>query len=436
MDKTVVELFAGVGGFRCGFNEVEFDGKTVTEKDNWNFVWANQWEPSTSSQAAFDCYEERFGKSVNHVCKDINEIDKTDIPAHTVLVGGFPCQDYSVARSLSNEKGIEGKKGVLWWEIAEVLETKQPPFVLLENVDRLLRSPASQRGRDFGVMLRTLLNYGYAVEWRVINAAEYGFPQKRRRVFIFAYHKSTKYYEKMSKIDYSELIYKEGIFAKTFPIKYNIKKSSQKTLFGDAKISTDEHKDTKFKNKPFEEEVIEISNGFEFHFLNAGCMVDGNIHTYKVKPDYSGNFKTLGELLEDNFDDKYIISSDKLKKWKDLKGSKKIPRKKPNGEEYFYSEGAIAFPDHLDAPARTMLTSESTTNRSSHIIGVDTDNDIYRTLTPMEAERIQMFPDNWTNIENSSMTERRRYFMMGNALVVGIVEKLGKYLEKIVEDED
>ena len=201
MDKTVVELFAGVGGFRCGLNEVTYDGKNVVEKDNWDFIWANQWEPSTISQAAYDCYVERFGKSNEHMNDDIATVDKSEIPNHTLLVGGFPCQDYSVARSLSNEKGIEGKKGVLWWQIAEVLEKKQPPFVLLENVDRLLRSPASQRGRDFGVMLRTLLNYGYSVEWRVINAAEYGFPQKRRRGFIFAYNNSTKYYEKMAKID-------------------------------------------------------------------------------------------------------------------------------------------------------------------------------------------------------------------------------------------
>ena len=444
MDKTVVELFAGVGGFRCGLNhvkEIDENGKAIEDKGNWNFVWANQWEPSTKSQAAYDCYIERFGNDCQGNSKkmntDIAKVDKNkDIPKHTLLVGGFPCQDYSVARSLVNEKGIEGKKGVLWWQIAEVLEEKQPPFVLLENVDRLLRSPASQRGRDFGVMLRTLLKNGYAVEWRVINAAEYGFPQKRRRVFIFAYHESTKYYAKMDKIEYADIIYKEGLFARNFPIKYNIETSSQKTLFGDVKTSTDKHDSIKFNNDIFEEEIIKISDNFEFHFYNAGCMVNGNIHTFKVKPDYSGELKTLGELLEDSFDEKYIISPEKLKKWKELKGSKKIPRTKPNGETYCYSEGAIAFPDHLDAPARTMLTSESTTNRSSHIIGVDEDKDIYRTLTPIEAERIQMFPDNWTNIENTSMTERRRYFMMGNALVVGIVEKLGKDLEKIVEDED
>lgn len=418
MERTVVELFAGVGGFRCGFNEVEFDGKVVKEKNNWNFLWANQWEPSTKTQAAFDCYTERFGEN-SCVCQDIGEIDKTIIPDHTVLVGGFPCQDYSVARSLSNEKGIEGKKGVLWWEIAEVLETKQPPFVLLENVDRLLRSPSTQRGRDFGIMLRSFLDNGYAVEWRVINAAEYGFPQKRRRVFIFAYHKSTSYFKKMSKISAEQIVYTKGIFAENFPIK--------DTILG---------KGRKIISQESFEDIVLVSDEFDFHFFNAGCMVNGNINTYKVESIECKCPTTLGKILEKEVDDKYVISSEKLEKWKYLKGSKKIERKKPNGETYCYSEGAIAFPDYLDVPARTMLTSEGTTNRSSHIIGVDEENDIYRILTPVEAERIQMFPDNWTNIESKAMTERRRYFMMGNALVVGVVERLGKYLEKIVDDED
>ena len=418
MENTVVELFAGVGGFRCGFNEVQFDGENVIEEPNWKFVWANQWEPSTKTQAAYDCYTERFGEN-SCVCQDIGEIDKTIIPDHTVLVGGFPCQAYSVARSLSNEKGIEGKKGVLWWEIAEVLETKQPPFVLLENVDRLLRSPSTQRGRDFGIMLRSFLDNGYSVEWRVINAAEYGFPQKRRRVFIFAYHESTNYFKKMSKISAEQIVYTKGIFAKNFPIK-DTKLDKGRTI-----ISKDSFED-----------IVLVSDEFDFHFFNAGCMVNGNVNTYKVEPVDCESGITLGEILESEFDDKYIISAEKLEKWKYMKGSKKLERKKPNGETYCYSEGAIAFPDHLDQPARTMLTSEGTTNRSSHIIGVDEEKDIYRILTPVETERIQMFPDNWTNINSKAMTERRRYFMMGNALVVGVVERLGKYLEKIVEDED
>ena len=417
MEKTVVELFAGVGGFRCGFNEVTFDGDKVTEQDNWDFVWANQWEPSTKTQAAFDCYTERFGKD-SCVCEDIGKVDKTTIPDHTLLVGGFPCQDYSVARSLSNEKGIEGKKGVLWWQIAEVLETKQPPFVLLENVDRLLRSPSTQRGRDFGIMLRSLLDNGYAVEWRVINAAEYGFPQKRRRVFIFAYHETTKYFKKMKKHSAEQIIYSDGIFAKNFPIK-EVKLEKGNTIISKGEF----------------EDIVYISDEFNFHFFNAGIMVNGIVHTYKVMPEDSGKVTTLGDILEkEEVDEKYFLLNEKLEKWTYLKGSKKIERTKPNGETYCYSEGAISFPDKLDVPARTMLTSESTLNRSSHVVKDNISGNL-RTLTPVEAERIQMFPDNWTNIKSKAMTERRRFFMMGNALVVGIVGKLGKYLEKIVINE-
>lgn len=419
MEKTVVELFAGVGGFRCGFNHVKFDGKQVIEGNNWNFVWANQWEPSTKTQAAFDCYIERFGEN-SCICQDIGEVDKTIIPNHTLLVGGFPCQDYSVARSLSNEMGIEGKKGVLWWEIVKVLQAKHPPFVLLENVDRLLRSPSNQRGRDFGIMLKSFLELGYNVEWRVINAAEYGFPQKRRRVFIFAYHNSTDYYNKMKDYPIEKIVYAQGLFASAFKIKQDVKLAE-----GCTNILLDEFKD-----------IPSVSDNFDFHFFNAGCMKNGIISTFKVEPIECNTVKTLGEILEKGkIDEKYFLLDEKLEKWSYLKGSKKIDRKKPNGETYCYSEGAVAFPDNLDVPARTMLTSESTLNRSSHVVKDNISGNL-RTLTPVEAERIQMFPDNWTNIESKAMTERRRYFMMGNALVVGVVERLGEYLEKIVEGED
>ena len=221
MEKTVVELFAGVGGFRIGLNDiimVEDSGKAI-EEGNFKFVWMNQWEPSTKVQHAFDCYNTRFpsynGENSN---MDISLVNKENIPSHTLLCGGFPCQDYSVAHSLSKEKGIEGKKGVLWWQIRDILVAKKPPFVLLENVDRLLKSPAKQRGRDFGIMLRCFEDLGYGVEWRVINASEYGMPQRRRRIYIFAFHKSTKYYKKIKKIESRKIVLSNGIFAGTFPL--------------------------------------------------------------------------------------------------------------------------------------------------------------------------------------------------------------------------
>lgn len=417
MEKTVVELFAGVGGFRCGLNHVTLENGEVHEDDTWNFVYANQYEPSTKTQAAFDCYTERFGINKNHTNIDIACVDKNDIPDHTLLVGGFPCQDYSVARTLSNEKGIEGKKGVLWWEIVQVIELKKPSFVLLENVDRLLRSPSIQRGKDFGIMLRTFYDNGYDVEWRVINASEYGFPQKRRRIFIFAYHNATKYYKKMSKINDYDLIYNDGLFAQAFPLKPKILDKNRGYINGN-KYPT----------------ILEVNDKFKLHFFNSGRLKDGYIYTVKTEPD-SECSTTLNDILEKNgVDDKYFLEDEKLEKFEYLKGKKKLKRTR-NGKTYFYSEGAIPYPEKTDVPARTMLTSEGSVNRSSHVIR-DPKNGKYRILTPIECERINMFPDNWTDIDSKSMTERRRYFMMGNALVVGIVERLSKYLEDIVNQEN
>src|SRR2546422_1577073 len=177
MQMRVCELFAGVGGFRLGL-----------ETNGWEIVWSNQWEPGEKAQWASRCYVSHFG-SKHHDNRDVSKIRAKKIPNHDLLVGGFPCQDYSVATT--NAQGIHGRKGVLWWEIYRILRDKRPRFVLLENVDRLLRSPSRQRGRDFAVMLWCLDALGYVAEWRVLNAADYGAPQKRRRLFILAARSGT-----------------------------------------------------------------------------------------------------------------------------------------------------------------------------------------------------------------------------------------------------
>ncbi len=411
MEKTLVELFAGVGGFRCGLNHVELKNDKVVEKGDWKCLWANQWEPATKSQEAYDCYVKRFGSdNVSNV--DIFEVDKHEIPNHTLLVGGFPCQDYSVAQTLSNSKGIEGKKGVLWWAIEQTLAIKQPPFVLLENVDRLLLSPAKQRGRDFGMILRSFYENGYDVQWRVINAGEYGLPQKRRRTYIFAYHKSTNYYKKMQKISERDICFEKGIFAKQFPIKDGYEKI--------VKNDISEYKD-----------LLEVSDKFKSEFYNTGVMINGGIYSVKTKPDYNLIYPLRNIREEEKVDDKYFLTDAQIEKFAYLKGAKRIPRLKPNGEPYTYSEGAMPFPDNLDAPARTMLTSESGVSRTTHVIE-DFKTKKLRLLTPKECERINGFPDDWSN---TGMSDKKRYFMMGNALVVGVIQRIGKEIENIIEKE-
>lgn len=413
MEKTVVELFAGVGGFRVGLNDVHgFDenGRAIENRD-WNFVWANQWEPSTKAQHAYDCYCTRFGENKNHSNVDINLINKEEIPNHSLLVGGFPCQDYSVARSLSGEKGIEGKKGVLFWQIAEILKVKQTPFVLLENVDRLLKSPAKQRGRDFGIMLRTFNDLGYDVEWRVINAADYGCAQKRRRVFIFAWRKDLRYNETLGN-EYNLLLTRNGFFATSFPV--------EQDMINVRKIDLNKYNDT-----------VEMTSNFKGNFENSGIMVDGNVYTGRTTPIYEEP-TTLRRIREEREGlEKYFLTDVQNEKFTEMKNSKRILRTKPNGEQYFYSEGKMNYPDDLDLPGRTMLTSEGSSNRSTHVIE-DYETGRKRLLTPIEAERLQSFPDNWTD---TGMPEKRRYFMMGNALVTAIISRLDNKLTEIIEEE-
>ena len=404
MNKTICELFAGVGGFRVGFDRLN---------TGWETVWFSQWEPGAKIQWAHDCYVQHFGECADlrgeyHTGEDISTMDKECIPDHTLRVGGFPCQDYSVAHSLSSSKGIEGKKGVLWWQIRDILIAKKAPFVILENVDRLLKSPAKQRGRDFGVILACLSELGYSVEWRVVNAAQYGASQRRRRTFIFAYRNDTKYGQLMENVSVDDVITSCGLMAKAFPI-------VEMSAVSSTTIDTD---------------IVAVSDSFKFAFENAGYLHNGTIYTAKITEKEETPI-VLGQVLQSDVDEKYYISTEKMPKWTYLKGAKKIPRKSADGHEYIFSEGPIAFPDPWDRPSRTMLTSESTLNRSTHVVS-DPATGKLRLITPVEAERLQGFDDDWTN---SGMPDRMRYFCMGNALVVPMITRMGEVLDAIISEE-
>lgn len=397
--KTVCELFAGVGGFRLGLEH--------SSKD-WQTVWFSQWEPGKKNQWAHDCYVKHFGDVDEFTGIDISLVNKNKIPAHNLLVGGFPCQDYSVAHSLNGEKGIEGKKGVLWWQIRDTLIAKEPPFVLLENVDRLLKSPSKQRGRDFGIMLACFAQLGYSVEWRVVNAAEYGAAQRRRRTFIFAYSNKTHYARNLETTDAEKIIGSDGFFAQAFPIT-----QKEKTDFCEIDFS----------------DIQSVSDSFAFAFKNAGFMSGGKIHTADVAAK-TENPIPLKNLVEAGVAEQFYLTSS-LEKFKYLKGAKRIERTAKTGFKYTFSEGPVAFPDSLDLPARTMLTSEATVNRSTHVIQ-DPLTKRLRLITPLEAERIQGFDDNWTD---TGMPQKFRYFCMGNALVVPMITRMGNVLNGIFDAE-
>ncbi|MDP2188336.1 MAG: DNA (cytosine-5-)-methyltransferase [Sphingobacteriaceae bacterium] len=410
---TVIELFAGVGGFRLGLEG--WQGKSASSfyqkalESSYKVIWSNQWEPSTKAQHASLVYESKFGKQ-DHSNEDIAQVDVSSIPDHDLLVGGFPCQDYSVATTLKNSKGLIGKKGVLWWSIHKILSDKKnkPKYLFLENVDRLLISPSGQRGRDFAIILKSLNDLGYAVEWRVINAADYGMPQRRRRVFILAYLNSTDIYQQLQETSPVDWILEEGTLADALPV------TSKMMLFP-----------TEFK---LVGDVVHISDHFNKDknvgvFENTGVMLNGVVTTIKTVPSYGGEQTLLGDILQNGeVSSEFYIDKEDLDKWHYLKGPKKELRKNADGFEYHYNEGGMIFPDSLDKPSRTIITGEGgkSPSRFKHVIHTSKG---YRRLSPVELERLNMFPDNHTKLEGVS--DAKRAFFMGNALVVGVIEKIG-----------
>lgn len=406
----VVELFAGVGGFRIGLEGAS---------DAYETIWNNQWEPSTQHQDASLVYRARFG-SKGHSNKDINTVPTNEIPDHDLLVGGFPCQDYSVAATLSKSGGIEGKKGVLWWQIYRILNEKgekRPQYIFFENVDRLLNSPAAQRGRDFAIILASLADLGYVVEWRIINAADYGMPQRRRRTYIVGYQNNSVVANKIERLE--DWVEFDGVMAKAFELRPKGNSATEFDIDGT---------------------IQEVSAGFNktkkvSPFGNAGMMKGRHVYSIDAEAVYCGPRQTLGgNLVDENFvPEDFFISKDELPKWRYEKGAKKIERVSKEGFKYTFSEGGMAFPDNLDQPSRTIITGEGGTapSRFKHV--VKTKSGRYRRLLPIELERMNMFPDNHTM--HPEVSDGRRAFLMGNALVCGIVEQIGKSLYQFIFDE-
>lgn len=424
----VAELFAGVGGFRLGLDgyaSKEHPEFNLPAAGNFETIWANQWEPpgTKGRQFAWRCYEERFGKG-SCVNEDINKVlndyealmadntisDKTAdsrwIPNVDMIVGGFPCQDYSVAKPLKYAGGIEGKKGVLWWDIYRMIQLKQPRYLLLENVDRLLKSPVKQRGRDFAIILSCFAREGYSVQWRVINAADYGMPQKRKRVYIYAEQTKRTW-------NLQNQILKSGVIAKAFPVENNAETMNELDICLDP-YEVSENFGKGLKVSPFE---------------IAGAMQNGHVLTIKATPKYKGSFMILSDIVvpDKEVPNSFFIKQEELPKWEYQRSAKREPRVTNEGFEYIYTEGAMAWPDPIDKPARTILTGEGGTGASRMKHAIMGDSGRIRRLIPDELDQIQMFPKGWTN---TGMSDGNRAFCMGNALVVGIPHKLGVEIAK------
>jgi len=407
----MVELFAGVGGFRI-----------AAEKHGVKTLLWNQWEPSTkTTQHAQDVYLKNFGNegywptlSVSNIA-DVSDaiVAEPRLKHPTFLVGGFPCQDYSVAKSATSALGLEGKKGVLWWEIYKLAAGLAPDVVFLENVDRLLKSPTANRGRDFAIMLASLGKLGYSVEWRVITASDYGSFQRRKRTYIVA----RKTLSNTNEVDYpvvAETLLSKGDFARAFPVVGLKGEPSTFDLPSDPVLVSESYHSVRGQSA----------------FLDAGVYHSGKVLTGSLIP-LKEPPRTLREVLLDYQDRDLVIPAEfyvdesQLEAWRRLKLGGSRERTSASGFKYLYSEGAMSFPDEIDRPARTILTGEggSTPSRFKHVVlGA---NGQLRRLVPEELELLNGFPQGWTSEGiNGPQKDAKRAFFMGNALVVDVVERI------------
>ena len=407
----VVELFAGVGGFRLGL-ERTFGGFTpergfvwnVEGDRDWEVVWANQWEPASKAQPAFDNYvanlvaerPELPAGELGVVNEDIAKVLDAELgidgadpldpgrygfpEEFELLVGGFPCQDYSVAKPLSQADGIEGKKGVLWWEFTASSRTTPRARAARERrpAPEVPVDPARSRLRGHAGLLRPAR---YRVEWRVVNAADHGFPQRRRRVFIYATLEDDGLALVESECDRTsdetagtwgrEVIADTGVLAAALPCE--LRDPGEYVALGqDDDLDPFDVSETfgrDERNRP-----LKVSP-----FRNAGVMSGGVVWTANVDvpPSSAEGTWTLGDVLqplvtvldehpEVVIPDRQLDFSDApvRNSWNYHKGAKREERRKPGGFTYHYTEGAVAFPEPLEKAARTVLTGEGGTSAS------------------------------------------------------------------------
>lgn len=290
---------------------------------------------------------------------------------------------------------------------------------MLENVDRIIRSPAKQYGRDFSIILRCLYEKGYAAEWRVINAADHGCAQRRRRTFILACHDQTKMFQ-----DFADdvcvhglkamrkYVMRQGVLPKAFPVQ------GHSRTFVESWINELEYVD-----------IPQVSKEQRVYLYNAGTMTNGRVYSVDVSPCQIEAIPIRDILEHRPVDAKYFIRDEDMAQWTYAKGAKREVRYRRDGSRYIFSEGNVRFPEPPDRPSRTMLTSESQVGRTSHVVQ-DPATGRLRVLTPTECERLNGSPDGWTN---TGMPERMRYFCMGNALVVPLVTRIGEALSQMIK---
>lgn len=291
-------------------------------------------------------------------------IDAGFNPSSGIITGGFPCQDLSVA---GKRAGLAGSRSGLFWEIARLVEETQTEYFVLENVPGLL---SSNGGKDFGLVIGTMAELGYSVGWRVLDAQYFGVPQRRRRVFIVG--------RRATSGSVAEILFKsEGLSRDLAPIK-----QAREDL---ATNTTESFGQTGFAK-------------------------------------YTAGVTTLTATTYKRPEDNVVVTSSSFGGYKEGVGTLRAN----GGDLGGGSENLIVFhPSYHDGARvqeKTMNTLTSHMGTGGNNVSMVAKETNVRRLTPIECERLQGFPDDWT----AGQSDTNRYKQMGNAVAVPVVEWIVK----------
>jgi DNA (cytosine-5)-methyltransferase 1 len=381
-------LFSGIGGFELGiynayvetangkknkgsktiektWDSKEYkESKSVGPERGWigkhNDCDSSRQEPPTCmgyseiDKYAIKIYQKHFSKHKNY--GDITKINPEKLPDFDLLVGGFPCQAFSIA---GKRKGFEDTRGTLFFDIARILRSKKPRFFLLENVKGLL---SHDNGFTFKTIIATLTELGYDIQWQVLNSKNFGVPQNRERVFIVGHLRETSR-------------------PKVFPIGKSVKKDDN------------------------EQPVAHAINSSDWRGANRN---------QKQTTIWTNQSDTQQKRNKSN--DTNIVRG------KTYTDDMRIRRLAPNTADVHFIYDDYNHRMRTDGNVGTVRATfgNEAMGNGNKVISEDFYSNKIRRLTPLECERLQGFPDGWTD----GVSDTQRYKCLGNAVTVNVIQKI------------
>ena len=392
-----IELFCGIGGFRYGLEQASTNSKPNNNNNNeeqfrldkrdssFKCVWANDID-----KYACQVYRYRFGTGELYE-GDIRTVDAATIPDHDLIVGGFPCQSFSIA---GKRGGFEDTRGTLFFEICRIARAKRTKYLFLENVKGLLNH---NQGKTFETIIRTLDELGYDCEWQVLNSKFHGVPQNRERVFIIGHLRGERRFQ----------VFPIGETNGTYNESYERGSEEAPTGYcvqSEYRYPQSTSRDTRV-NTTFNENTVSIVEDF----------YPDRIRTFEDSPTLRGDRQGL-KLIHNVYGG---FGETEPRVFEDISPTIRTP--KGGG--------------HLPMVANTVRTgSKGSPIDSKQCWDTYRINGTIRRLTPVECERLQGFPDNWTkygidkNGKEVLISDSQRYKMCGNAVTTNVITEIGKRL--------